>query len=86
MNVLRCLVGVIGFLFVWFVVAVLFGLVMFALFPPRAGLAAVGVGVNWRNIPGTILGILAGWRSFRASVAITKRPSPLRRNTSQDDG
>ncbi len=27
-----------------------------------------GIGLDWRNLPGTILGLLAGIQSFRASV------------------
>jgi len=38
------------------------------IFPPKSDLAFVGIGTDWRNIPGTILGILAGIQSWRVSL------------------
>ncbi len=65
----RYIVGVIGFLLVWFVVAVVIGFVMGIIFPPPNGqYIYAGIGLNWRNLPGTILGFLAGMQSFRVSV------------------
>ena len=72
MKSVRYVVGAISFLLVGFLTAVLVGTAMFVLFPPRTHAAVVGIGLAWRNIPGTILGILAGWQSFRASVRGTK--------------
>ena len=68
MKIVRSTVGAIGFFLVWFVVAVIVGWIMALLFPPSSGTFAVGIGLDWRNIPGTILGMLAGIQSFRASV------------------
>lgn len=65
---MRYVVGVIGFLLVATVVAVVVGFVMVVIFPPVGEPILVGIGLNWRNLPGTILGILAGVHSFRASV------------------
>jgi len=69
MKIVRFIVGVIGFLLVWFVVAVLVGVVMAMVFPrPGEQLVMAGIGLDWRNIPGAILGCLAGFQSFRASI------------------
>jgi hypothetical protein len=69
MKFVRLIVGLIGFLLVWFVVAVLVGFIMSMLFPrPGAHSMVVGIGMDWRNIPGTVLGLLAGIQSFRAST------------------
>jgi hypothetical protein len=69
MKITRYIVGTIGFLLVGFVVAVIVGFIMAMVFPPPPGeYVHVGIGLNWRNLPGTILGLLAGIQSFRASV------------------
>ena len=65
---MRYVVGAVGFVFVWLVVAVLVGLGMAMIFPPPGGRFMAGIGLDWRNLPGTILGLLAGVQSFRASV------------------
>jgi hypothetical protein len=64
----RYIVGAIGFLLVWFVVAVVIGVVVGMVFPPSNGHIFAGIGLNWQSLPGTILGLLAGIQSFRASV------------------
>jgi hypothetical protein len=69
---IRYVVGAIGFLLVWFVVAVVVGVVMCILFPPPGKIAMAGIGLDWRNLPGTVLGLLAGIHSFRASVRARK--------------
>lgn len=67
--IVRYIVGAIGFLLVWFVVAVVIGVIVGLIFPQSSdGTIFVGIGLNWRNLPGTILGLLAGIQSFRASV------------------
>jgi Na+/H+-dicarboxylate symporter len=71
MNIVRYVVGAIGFLLVWFVVALVIGLGMGMLFPPSTGRVMAGFGLDWRNLPGNVLGVLAGIRSFRASVRKT---------------
>jgi hypothetical protein len=35
---------------------------------PAQGLAPVGIGIGWRNLPGTLLGIWAGVHSWRVSL------------------
>ena len=73
MKPVRYIVGGIGFLFVWLVVAVVVGLGMAMLFPPGQGAFIAGISLDWRNLPGTILGLLAGVQSFRASIRDPKK-------------
>ncbi len=74
MKPIRYVVAAIGFLLVWFVVAIIIGFIMVLIFPVSGNrLAMVGIGGDWRNIPGTILGLLAGIQSFRASVRAAKK-------------
>ena len=69
MLLVRYIVGAIGFLLVWFVVAVIVGVIMGMIFPPPSGgYIFAGIGLNWQSLPGTILGLLAGIQSFRVSV------------------
>ena len=68
MNIMRYVAGVIGFLLCWVVVVFFVGLAMILVFPPNHEHVLVGLGLNWRNLPGTILGLLAGIHSFRAST------------------
>ncbi len=73
MKPVRYIVGAFGFLLVWFVVAVVIGMGMAMLFPPSGGRFMAGIGLDWRNLPGTILGLFAGVQSFRASVRGPKK-------------
>ena len=69
MKPARYAVGLIGFLLVWAVVAVVVGIVMAMIFPPTgSSFSFAGIGLDWRNLPGTILGFLAGLQSFRSSI------------------
>jgi hypothetical protein len=69
MKIVRYAVGVIGFLFVWYGVAFVVSIVVTFIFPPTIDeTVTYGIGLHWRNLPGTILGLLAGIQSFRASV------------------
>jgi len=73
-QIIRYIVGGIGLLLVWFVVAVIMGTGMAVLFPrPGEHVVMAGIGLGWRNIPGTIFGLLAGIQSFRASVRMRKK-------------
>jgi hypothetical protein len=65
MKLLRYVVGVLGLLIVWFVVAVVVDFI-FLLFYPET--LRFGIGY----LPGIILGLLAGIQSFRASVRQSK--------------
>ena len=68
MKPIRYIVGVIGFVLVWAVVAIVIGFIMALLFPSDGDRFVVGIGMNWRNLPGTVLGLLAGIHSFRTSI------------------
>ncbi len=55
------------FLFSFIGVAFITGLALLMLFPAEKPVV-VGIGVDWRNLPGTILGLWAGvhgWKSVR---------------------
>ncbi len=67
MKILRIIVGVMSFAFVWFFTAFFLGLGMAMLFPPGAPFVT-GIGLDWRNLPGTVLGILAGLHSYRRAT------------------
>jgi len=64
-----------SFLFSWFGVAFLVGIVMVILFPASETKSFVGLVLDARNLPGNILGILAGVHSARVSL----RPSELKK-------
>ena len=57
----------ISFLFALFGVAFIVGLALVMIFPPE-GIAVVGIGLDWRNLPGTLLGIWAGIHGWKASM------------------
>jgi hypothetical protein len=93
---MRYFVAGVGFLLVWFVVAVVVGIVIVIVFPPQAnanigfgirfgfgviiGNAMVGIGTDWWNLPGTALGLLAGMHSWRASLEAARRKDAKKRN------
>lgn len=62
----RVVLGTLGFLIIWLVVAAGIGSLMVAIFPPSEGFVADVL--NWRNLPGSMLGIIAGAKAFRAIV------------------
>lgn len=66
MKILRIVLGTFGFLIVWFAVAAGVGSVMVTILPSVGGF--VGDVLNWRNLPGSILGILVGAKAFRPIV------------------
>jgi hypothetical protein len=74
MKPIRYIAGAIGFLLVWFVVAVVVGFIVTFFVPPaNSQTVRLGIGIDWRNLPGTILGLLAGIQSFRVSVKGSKK-------------
>jgi hypothetical protein len=70
MKILRYFFGTIWVLFVWLMVAVIVGLVVALIFPPHGDRVLVGVGLDWRNLPGTILGFFAARQSWRKHVSL----------------
>ncbi|MHA3774491.1 hypothetical protein ACXR0O_23450 [Verrucomicrobiota bacterium sgz303538] len=75
MKITRYIVGIISFLFVWVGVAVILGIIMHLVFPTSGDRIGAGIGLDWRNLPGTILGILAGIQSFHRSIKDPKNKS-----------
>jgi hypothetical protein len=69
----------ISFLFIFFGVAIIVGIVMVMVFPSEQERVLVGVGTNGRNLPGTILGFLAGIQSWRVSIRKAEEKN-LKRN------
>jgi hypothetical protein len=69
----RYVVGAIGFLLAWLVVAFVVGGGVAMLFPPSSGGFIAGFSLDWRNLPGNVLGLLAGIQSYRASVRGPKK-------------
>lgn len=65
----RYIVGAIEFLFAWCLVAVVVGSLLAYFFPLARGEARTFIfGWDWRNLPGAVLGLLAGFQAFRISV------------------
>jgi hypothetical protein len=54
-------------------VAIICGLLIAMIFPPEGRTAFVGFGAGWRNAPGAILGLLAGFQSARASLRVGRK-------------
>jgi hypothetical protein len=73
MKPVRYIVGAIGFLIVWFVVAVVIGFIVEMAVGPAGGRSFAGIGLDWQNLPGTLIGLVAGVQSFRVSVREPKK-------------
>jgi hypothetical protein len=82
---MRYIVAGVGFALVWLMVAVLTGAAMVHVFPPQRDTGFVGIGFDWRNLPGTLLGILAGIHSWRASLRAAEKKDEERRKKVQKD-
>lgn len=64
---MKYIVAGISFFFIWFAVALIVGFILLAIFPTKTPMT-VGIGFDWRNLPGTFLGLLAGIHSARTSL------------------
>ncbi len=73
MKILRYFFGTIWVLFVWLMVAVIVGLIVALIFPPHGDRVMVGVGLDWRNLPGTILGFFAARQSWRNCTSLSRQ-------------
>lgn len=62
MRIMRFILGLVGFMTVWLTVAALIVLVAHAVFPGASG---EFLGVNWAAIPGSVLGVVAGYRVYQ---------------------
>jgi len=69
---MKYVVAGIAFVFIWFAVSVLTGLVLMFLIKPDHPVV-VGIGFDWLNLPGTILGFLAGLHSAKASICAANK-------------
>ena len=63
MKILRFLVAVAVFVIVWIVVTVLLAFATRAVLPGTSANIPV-LGVHWAGLPGSVLGVLAGYRVF----------------------
>jgi hypothetical protein len=60
---MKYVAAVISFFFCWVAVAIICGIIMLIIFPPSTSHAFAGIGMGARNLPGTILGLMAGVHS-----------------------
>jgi hypothetical protein len=83
MTLLRYFFGTIWVLFVWLMVAVVVGFIILLVFPPSGGdNVVIGIGLDWRNLPGTILGFFAARQSWRTHV---RRPTQMPAQTTPNE-
>ena len=69
MIVLRYLFGSLWCLFVWLLVAGFVGFAVLLVFPTAGGESSmVGIGMDWRNLPGPLLGLVAARQSWCTHV------------------
>jgi hypothetical protein len=64
---MKYIVAGIAFVFIWFAVSFLTGLVLVFIIKPQHPVL-IGIGLDWINLPGTIIGFLAGLHSAKASI------------------
>jgi hypothetical protein len=62
MKVMRFILGLVGFVVVWIAVAALIALLVHAIFPGATGEV---LGVHWAAIPGSVVGVLGGFRVYQ---------------------
>ncbi len=62
MKIMRFILGLVGFLVVWVAVAALVALVVHAMF---SGAGGEVLGVHWAAIPGSVVGVVAGFRAYQ---------------------
>jgi hypothetical protein len=72
-RIIREFVGILGAFVAWWALAVMVGLLMYAILPPTTSSFGAGVSLDLQNIPGNMIGFIAGLYAFRA---VTKRPDP----------
>ena len=65
----REIVGIIGALVTWWALAVLIGLLMYAIFPATGTSFTAGLTLEPQNIPGNLAGFIAALFAFRAVTA-----------------
>jgi len=76
MKPVRYIVGAIGFLLVWgFIAALTKIFVIHFISPGHGAFTMPGGGWTWRDLPGNVLGLIAGVQSFRVSVREPREPN-----------
>lgn len=64
---MKYITAAIAFIFVWFVSSLLIGFILVLIIRPDRPVF-IGIGFDWINLPGTILGLLAGLHSAKATI------------------
>jgi hypothetical protein len=76
---MKYVIAVIGFLVVSVVMAFACGLIMETLLPAEYPIP--GVGIDWKFLPGIVIGLLGGAQSWQASLRVVQK-----RHTRKRDG
>lgn len=71
-RILLELLGILGAFIAWWALAVIVGLLMYAIFPATASSFTAGISLEPQNIPGNLIGFIAALYAFRA---VTSRHS-----------
>jgi hypothetical protein len=71
---MKYVVAGITFVFIWLAASFLIGLIMLVIIRPDHPVV-VGIGFDWINLPGTILGFIAGLHSAKASIRAANKKS-----------
>jgi hypothetical protein len=62
MKIMRFILGLVAFIVVWMAVAALTALAVQTIFPGAGGEV---LGVHWAAIPGSVVGVVAGFRVYQ---------------------
>jgi hypothetical protein len=62
MKVMRFILGLVGLIVVWIAIAALIALLVQAIFPGAGGEV---LGVHWSAIPGSVVGVVVGYRVYQ---------------------
>lgn len=65
-RIIRELVGILGAFIAWWALAVMIGLLMYAIFPPTTSSFVAGVSLESQNVPGNAIGFITALYAFRA--------------------
>ena len=64
--------GILGAFIAWWALAVMIGLLMYAIFPPTTSSFGAGVSHEPQNVPGNVAGFIAALYAFRV---VTRQPN-----------
>jgi len=83
---MRYVIVAIGFVLVWFVVAVVVGIVVVMVIGPKEpALVGIGIGGSLHNIPGTIIGFLVALHSARTSLRLSKEKAQKKKAKREEE-